>query len=278
MKSMTGYASVEKIEIKTFNNRYLDFKFKSSSEYASLEPLVIKEVKKIFSRGTIEISLFEKKEFPSLDKKFAQYCYNHLKLLKKTFSIKGEIHINHLLSLMNMWSQKGTRDSGAQHWKIIQPLLKECLKKVEHMRIKEGLELKKGILHDLHLLESEIQELMGIKEKLNLNYEEKLKEKIAKFLKDTSLDESRLHQEIAYLIERSDVAEELTRLKSHVQQFQTFANQKGSVGKSLDFLIQEMNREVNTIGSKIHDVSVSQKVILCKSLLEKMREQVQNVE
>lgn len=292
---MTGFASTQKvfqskrfsIEVKTVNNRYLEFKFKAPLEYLHLEHMVLKEVKQFLFRGSVEVLFFEKRlsldktEYPKLDQEFAEYCFRNLKFLKKKFSIQGDIHLNHLLSLMNTWSNplRGMREHASQKdWKVIQNLLKQSLKKVNLVREKEGKELKKSVLENLYQFEKEIQKIIEKKELLKEHHSSRLQEKMAAFLKNKSLDENRLSQEVGYLMQRSDIGEELDRLQSHIKQFQSFLKQNNPIGKSLDFLIQEMNREINTIGSKIQDVEISPGIILCKSLLEKIREQIQNVE
>src|SRR3989338_2050572 len=290
MRSMTGYASEEAhigpdritIEVKTLNNRYLELKFRSSPEYSFLEPKILKELKSFFSRGSIEMSLFretrlDKTSFPSLNTPLISYYFKTLRHLKKKFLLKGDIHVRHLISMPNIWNYKHSFSRELEFKKLF-PILQTCFKKVNLMREKEGNALQKMILRDIKRLEKKIIGLSFYKETLSQKHEERLKERMTKLLGEQKLDDQRLCQEIAYLMDKADVGEELQRLSSHLKHFRSVLHEKGAIGKKLDFVIQEMNREINTVGSKIQDLKLTQEVIECKSLLEKMREQVQNVE
>ena len=146
------------------------------------------------------------------------------------------------------------------------------------MRAKEGQALQKNLMSLLEGLQNEVQVLLKQSKALSEVYEKRLKTRIQEYLGDQKLDVARLHEEVAYLVSRSDISEELVRLSSHFDQFKHTLVTPGPIGKTLEFLTQELNREINTIGSKVQESNVTQCVVTCKSLLEKIREQIQNVE
>lgn len=294
MKSMTGYASLEKIfpafgqrvslELKTLNSRYLEFKLKSPSEYSSLEPRILQEVKKYISRGFVELIIsrerlaHSKASLLTLDDDAVARALREIGRVKRKFHIQGEVTLDHLLSLPHIWETVARTDSSDSYWKMLSSLLPQCLKKVTVMRQKEGKALAEALLQYVKEFEGIVAQIAQAKEELADQYERKLRERITKLTDEKSLDHARLHQEVAYLVEKADISEEVTRLQSHIQQFRATSQKENTIGKNLDFLLQEMNREINTIGSKSLDSKVPNLAIQCKSLLEKMREQVQNVE
>lgn len=294
MKSMTGYAHSEKIfpaygqrlslELKTLNSRYLEFKLKSPLEYTALEPRILQEVKKYMSRGFVELIISRerltrsKASLLTLDDDAVQHALREINRVKRKFHIQGEVTLDHLLSLPNLWVSSNQTGSSDFYWKMLFSLLPQCLKKVTEMRQKEGSALEQALLRYGEELERTVTHISQAKEDLAHQVERKLRERIAKLTDEKSLDISRLHQEVAYLVEKADISEEVTRLQSHIQQFRSTSKKENAIGKNLDFLLQEMNREINTIGSKSLDSKIPDLVIQCKSLIEKMREQVQNVE
>ncbi len=292
MNSMTGYAAVQKkvgngrisVEIKTLNSRYLECKFKSSSIYNFLEPKVLELVKGIIVRGYVEISLYGEdletspKNFPNLNAERLKHYIKELNAMQKSLHLKESLTLQDLLSLPNVWTGSSEKKSSQNHWKMVQPILKECLDKVTLVREKEGKILKQDILNYSKKLDHCAQLWINEKDRIIQDSQNKLKERVSQLLQDKAVDESRLLQEVALACDRSDISEELVRFESHCKNLRNMVNQKGSIGKNLDFLIQEMMREVNTIGSKVRDSKMSQTVIECKSVIEKMREQVQNVE
>lgn len=296
MKSMTGYASSEKIfpafgqrlslELKTLNSRYLEFKLKSPPEYSSLEPRILQEAKKYISRGFVELIISRERLAHSkaslltlaMNDQVAQHALLEIKRVKRKFHIQGEVTLDHLLSLPHIWETPTRIDSSDFYWKMLSSLLPQCFKKVTVMRQKEGKALEKALFMYLQEFEVAVAQIAQAKEDIAHQYERKLRERITKLTDEKSLDISRLHQEVAYLVEKADISEEVTRLQSHIHQFRATSKKENTIGKNLDFLLQEMNREINTIGSKSLDSKIPNLVIQCKSLLEKMREQVQNVE
>src|SRR3989338_1242995 len=294
MKSMTGYASSEKIfpafgqrvslELKTLNSRYLEFKLKSPSEYSSLEPRILQEIKKYISRGFVELIIsrerlaHSKGSLLTLDDDAIQRALREIGRVKRKFHIQGEVTLDHLLSLPHIWETVVRTDSSDFYWKMLSSLLPQCLKKVTGMRQKEGKALFDALLQYVREFEEIVAQIAQAKQDVADQYEQKLRERITKLTDEKSLDSARLHQEVAYLVEKADISEEITRLQSHIQQFRATSKKEKSIGKNLDFLLQEMNREINTIGSKSLDSQIPNLVIQCKSFLEKMREQVQNVE
>lgn len=289
---MTGFGSSEtiigterlSIQIKSLNNRFLEVKVRNPREFGQFESKIINEAKQIFRRGYLEIGISRdsggSKRQPKYDfnDTLALHYKKTLERAQKKLRLKGEIKLDQLLDLPDLWVSNQTSVNPQQQWKQLRHGLVTCMRKVEQMRTQEGLSLEKAILRHLSELEAEIGKLKVHKKRLVLKYEQKLKQRLSQLLTDQRIDKPRLYQEVAYLIDRSDVTEEMDRLKSHFKQFRSMVKSKGAVGRNLDFLTQEMNREVNTIASKIQDVNLTRHAVASKTILEKIREQIQNVE
>jgi uncharacterized protein (TIGR00255 family) len=289
---MTGYGSVNLqqgnrtyiLEVKSVNHRYCDVNVKVPSQYGFLENEIKKLIKERFSRGRFDVYL-DVDELEGNSKKISfdhALASRYLKELKELGSELGlEAHID-LLSLVKLPEvikvEKGPEDQ-EEIIQSVQKALELALVQLEEMRKKEGELLHQEILNILSRIQAAIVRIRERAPLIPVEYKKNLQERVRNLLENTlEVDEARLLQEVVIFAERMDITEELARLNSHLTQFYKLTESQEPVGKRLDFLIQEMNREVNTIGSKANDALVSQEVVIIKTEIEKMREQIQNIE
>ncbi|RBP68304.1 uncharacterized protein (TIGR00255 family) [Alkalibaculum bacchi] len=292
MKSMTGFGRGEYrdeefeiiVEMKSINHRYKDFFIKTPRQIAMLEENIRKHVSESVSRGRVEISIKLNRgaigdKSLSLNSKLAEEYVKSLKALKDSFlEITGEIS----LSLVSRFPDVITATENEVDldilWQKVSPALECAISALVDSREREGDTLKK----DFEMRLAYINENLSIAEKrapkVSQDYRARLEDKVKEYTNCIEVDESRLLNEVAIFADRVSIDEEITRLKSHIQRFYTIIEETEPVGRKLDFLIQEMNREINTIGSKANDIEISNCVVDMKSELEKMREQVQNIE
>lgn len=286
---MTGYGRGElrfgkrKIvfEVKTVNHRFCEVNLRLPSRFYPLEPDLTEFTKRSFSRGRVDIFVREVgangKGQVKVDEDVLE---RYLQILKKLSRQVKQTQLPHLETLLNLpqvivveEEEEDLRVALVQFKKA----LHEVFVKVENMREKEGKGLEKDFSDRLDLLEDLTQRIEEKIPEMIREYQARLKDRIEKLVQQIP-DEWRLAQEVAYFVDRTDVSEEIQRLKSHLDHFREVLKEKGSVGRKLDFILQEMNREINTLGAKAQHSMVSKWVVDCKHELEKMREQVQNVE
>ncbi len=296
---MTGYGSVERvfkegrlsIELKALNSRFFELHFKTPREFSFFEPKAVLELKKKFKRGSFDLFVSWQPENGGagrreLNRSLLNYYLKTVRNVQRDLKIPGAFPIDRVLSLPDIWKSSSSSSGSLSqdiYWKMFYPVLRRCIAKVEMMRNREGVLLHKVLRKQLSDLKKEARTLTDLRGQWIQHYETRLQERIRTYLADKAFDSGRLHQEAALLISRTDIQEELDRLTSHVAQCFSIIDSKGidskgEIGKKFDFLLQEMNREVNTIGSKTQDFSISSSVIRMKSLIEKLREQIQNVE
>ncbi len=291
LKSMTafGRASGElpcgslTIEIKSVNHRYLDIGLRLPKKYTILEERIRKKIAAQFFRGRIELVLqingdAIRVQNLELDTGLAAVYHRILGRLKEQFDLKGEIELSLMASFKDLILIKEEEIDVAKDWDIIEPVLNEGMGSVEQMRIEEGRALYADLIKRLDLFSSLVNDIQDHIPEVIKVCRDKLQERIKTLLVDIEVDPIRLAQEVAIMADRSDVTEELVRIRSHIDQFRRLTGTDVAVGRKLDFLIQEMHREANTIGSKAGDAFISHKVVDIKCELEKMREQVQNIE
>ncbi len=291
MRSMTGYGSGEAqglgkkfiVEIKSINHRYSEIIIKQPRQYLLLEEKIRELVQKYVQRGRVEVYVKveetgEKKPVIKVDKDIALAYYKSLKDLANILEISPELSVYQLVSLPEIIKLEEPEENLEHVWDVLKKAFSEALEKLVEMREAEGLVLKNDLEKRILYLE-ELTKMVSQRSPLVVeDYREKLKGRIKELLDETQYDEVRLNQEIVYFAEKSNITEELVRLQSHFRQFLNSLNTQGSVGRKLDFLVQEMNRETNTIGSKANDLEISNLVIEMKSEIEKIREQIQNIE
>ena len=292
IKSMTGYAAAEKTageitvtaDMRAYNNRHLDIVLRIPPSYMVLEDKIKALVTERIARGRVEIRLQIKDESEQavafeIDRPRAKALYRILELLKKEFKLDQELSIEHLLNLGGIIKPVEPADEPGSLWETIQDCLIQGLEGLESMRQKEGDFIAGDLAARLNYIEQSTSEIRQVSQAVLAQYQERLKERIAVLTRDTvEIDPVRLAQEAAFLADRSDISEEIVRAQSHVKQFRQIMASEEPGGRKLNFLLQELNREYNTIGAKIGHADTSHKIVNIKSELEKIREQIQNVE
>ncbi len=292
IKSMTGYGRGEysnelynfKVEIKSVNHRYNDIIIKMPRHIGYLEESIKKIIKEKITRGKVDVFInLDYINDSTMDIKvdipLAKSYKEALKELSQELNFGDDIRLHNILGLPEIVKTERKELDEDQALNCLKEAIYIALEDIINMRISEGKELKKDIISNLVKIESI---LISIKERsplVVLEYKDKLKERISVLLDNNiEIAEDKINYEVAFFADKSDINEEVVRLKSHIKQFISILDEDSSVGRKLDFLIQEMNREINTIGSKVSDILISQNVVEIKSELEKIREQVQNIE
>jgi len=289
---MTGFSRHEnqnedltcKVEIRSVNNRFIDINTRLPKSLAPLELPLKKMVKSKCARGSFDISISIEKNgdseanlevAPNLP--LATEYLNAFKNIQEGLGLKGEIDINTILSQRDVVKPelKKVEDSSEE---IVLQTVDKTLTDLVKMREEEGKNLEKNILNQISSIEA-LGKLISTKQSITVQeFQDKLKEKIQSLTTGIEIDPARIAQESALLADRCDVTEELVRLESHLDQFNKLVASHEPQGRKLEFLTQEINREVNTMGSKTIDLEVSKAVIEMKSCLEKIREQLANIE
>jgi uncharacterized protein (TIGR00255 family) len=291
MKSMTGYGRgsadgehfAVSVDLKTVNNRFLDVHLRLSGELSSLEPVIKRRISSRLSRGRVDVTVnFEKTSQTAyeLNRPLIAGYVNALRDMQKEFNIGGELDINVLARLPG--ALQPSRDGiGDEVVKGIEKALDEGLDELERMRAQEGETLRREMADRIDKIDALVPTIENAAAGLVDAYRARLQKRIGELSRNGQLveiDPARLAQEVAYLSDRSDVSEEMVRLRSHLAQFREALNSSGETGKMLDFLLQELNREANTTLSKSTDLSIKEAALAIKAEVEKIREQVQNVE
>ncbi len=291
VKSMTGYGRSEAIlgdkrvavEIKSLNHRYLEVSLRLPSAFSAMELELKKKINAQISRGKIEVlirqdAIIASEEGRSLDLNvpLLRNYYSLLCRIKEELKLSEEINLSHVTACKDIFVfHEEAIDEISQR---VAALVDEAVALLTVMRTKEGDTLSRDLRERIAAVELLI-EAIQIKTPHVLNaYQKRLTERIKELTGDMDIDASRLMQEVAILAEKSDIAEEIVRFHSHIDQFREMLTSEEAVGRKLDFLIQEMGREVNTIGSKSNDREISRGVIELKNELARIREQVQNLE
>lgn len=289
MKSMTGFGKSEVetkygklvVETRSENHRFLDIKFQLPESTLSIENQLAEAVKNLILRGKVRVTLTleaSRNNSFSLNLDLAKKTKTNIDKLKKELGIKEETRLEHFLMIRELFSGDSKHSFTKSETAEIVKAVLAAIKKLDQARESEGRKLEKDIKQRLKLIEKLAVKVKSKRKDFIKNTSAKLKERIEKLLEDTKIDEERLYQETAYLAERSDITEELVRLNAHIGKFRETCNKKGSIGKELDFLLQEMNREAGTISAKSKDAEISHCIIDLRSEMEKIREQVQNIE
>ena len=291
LKSMTGYGRVESkvgeekivVEVKSSNHRYCDISLRIPQKCFVLESEIKRLVLTRLTRGRIELFIqFESDEQDELNLDLniplaRRYCLL-LKQIKEDLQLTEEITLNQILTQKDVIVPQTTNRNQDYEWELLKSPISSALDELVRMREVEGLQLKEDFLSRLSKVELLLGQIKHISDSAFEDHQMRLTEKIQALCKNIEIDESRLAQEVAYLVEKSDISEERVRVKSHLIQFKEWLDSEDVVGRRLDFLIQEIHREVNTIGSKSYHAEVSLKVVEIKNELERIREQVQNIE
>ena len=272
------------VDIKTVNNRFLDIHLRVGSELSSVEPAIKRRISSRLSRGRVDVTIsFERTAQMAyeLNRPLIAGYVSALKQLQKDFNIGGELDINVLARIPGAL-QPARNGVDARMISAVEEAIDEALDELEKMRQQEGealrLELRERVQKIEALVPTIEQSAAGLAEAYRLRLQKRVAELLNRGGQVVEIDPARLAQEVAYLADRSDVSEEMVRLRSHLSQFQEAIDSQGETGKMLDFLLQELNREANTTLSKSTDLVIKEAGLAIKAEVEKLREQVQNVE
>jgi uncharacterized protein (TIGR00255 family) len=292
IKSMTAFAGTEHsrdnititVEIRGYNSRYLDTALRLPSAYGWLEDIVKQTVSRNISRGRLEIRIGinaeeEKPESFCVDTKLADAYHQALKQLKNRFAIEEPIGISHLTGLNGIIENTREPADTEVLLKNTEEAVKHALDCFDAMRIEEGKAMAKDLSGRIALIKGFIEEIDRLRHGLAEAYQQKLHSKIMDLTGGSiEIDQARIAQEAAIIADKSDISEELSRSRSHVEQFLKIMDSDEPAGKPLNFLLQEFSREFNTMGVKAGSAQISHIVVSAKTELEKLREQVQNIE
>lgn len=291
LKSMTGYGRAQfadenlkvTVEIKSVNHRFLEPFVKLPRKYSLLEERIKEALRTHLNRGKVDIwigleELSQESGLLKVDKDLAINYYNSLRELAELAGISPEISLYELSCLEGVVTVQEQEKDLEEIWSKINGPFLEALDQLVEMRKNEGKRLEEELLNRAAILKDIIGEIESRSPEVTEAYKTRLNERLTAFAAGIDVDPSRLAAEIAIFAEKSDITEEVVRFKSHLGQLEESIRSREPVGRKMDFLMQELNREVNTIGSKSPDLKLSQKVVEAKSEIEKMREQIQNVE
>lgn len=292
IKSMTGYGRAEAVfgdkrfvvEIKSLNHRYLEVSLRLPSTLAPLELELKKKINAQISRGKIEVVIrqdssiaLEKSGRLDLNVPLLKNYYSLLCRIKEELSLPDEIKLSQIVAFKDIFVFH-EEEALDEIWQNVTGLVDEAISLLTVMRSKEGEMLSRDLLERIAALELLVDTILARVPLVLKAYQKRLTERVKELADDIEIDAARLMQEVAILAEKSDITEEIVRFRSHISQFIEMLSGKEAVGRKLDFLIQEMGREVNTIGSKSGDREISRCVIELKNELARIREQVQNLE
>lgn len=291
MKSMTGYGRSEykderyefTVEIKAINHRYKDFFLRIPKNLNSFENNIRKTINSFVGRGRVEVyiqyeSLSKSERNIKLDIPLVQGYYNALvKINQELPQINQDIDLSLITSFPEVIRAVEKEDDINELWNCLEIALKNALLQLDRSRLKEGEHLEAELLSRTTKIEERIKTIEKLSPIVEEEYKVHLKKTIESYTQEIEIDEHRLLTEVAIFVDKVSIREEITRLHSHILQFKlTFS--EDVIGRKLDFIVQEMNREINTIGSKSNNFSISSEVVEIKSELEKIREQIQNIE
>lgn len=290
IKSMTGYgrSNVSKnereyqIEIKSVNHRYLDVSIKIPKQLSYLEETIKREISSKVRRGKIDVFVtfennsLEGKEI-KINTELAKAYIDELKKLAEKENILADIQVTEISKYPDVLNVQNSQDDEKIKEEVIETV-RIATENLVQMRQIEGTKISEDLITRLDKIHSKVNEISKLSTGLIEEYVVKLEERIKEILKNQEIDKSRLAQEVVIYADKCSIEEEVTRLNSHISQFKTLLNSNEAIGKKLDFIVQEMNRETNTIGSKANKLEITNGVIDIKTEIENIREQVQNIE
>ena len=291
IKSMTGYGRVETVqegrniivEAKSVNHRFLEIFLRTPSALFPLEAEFKKKISERFKRGRIEVSIRLEGEGADVSKvnlnlEIAHDYFDVLNRLKAEFDLQSPISLKTLAGFRDIFSPPAEVQLSPDFLNQVDKTFLEALAMLINMRQEEGMAMFQDMDMRLKAITVILETIKLRAPQVVIEYQKRLAERIKELNAGYALDDARLTQEVAIMAERSDITEEIVRMHSHIGQFEELLLSEGTEGRKIDFLLQEMNREINTIGSKSSDVEITRQVIEVKSELGKLREQAQNIE
>ena len=290
--SMTGFGRGEYkddnyyflVELKTINHKYADINIRLPRKISFLEDKARNLIKDHIKRGRVDLyiklDLLGSEDVNlKFDETLASQYVNILTQIKDKFDVIDDISVMNIAKFADVIKSEEKEEDEELLWSMFKKALEEALEKLKEMRDEEGKKLAEDVIMRCNLLKNYIDEIEKYSYNVVIDYKEKLNNRISEILENPSLiDENRLAQEVAIYADKSSITEEIVRFNSHIEQLKNTVIKNESIGRKIDFLIQEMNRETNTIGSKSSDLTITNLVVEIKSELEKIREQIQNIE
>ncbi|HOI34799.1 MAG TPA: YicC family protein [Mesotoga infera] len=289
IRSMTGYSRAESVvdginvlvELKTVNSKYLNLDVNSGETFAELELDVSRYIKERIKRGTVkarvEISLIEDSGLLKPDFGTAISIYTSLKAIAERLGLDGEVSIDSMTRFKEILRSRPSEELARRVWNAVVPVLEKALESLNRDREREGLNLLKALEDYLDKLQQISSQLKEMSDGMVGYYREFLKKRVEKLF-DGELEENRLEQELVLLAEKADISEELVRLDSHIASFREILSNDDDCGVQLDFICQELHRELSTVASKSKKLEISALSVEGRTLVNKLREQVQNIE
>ena len=291
IKSMTGYGRCERIigtkkitaELKSVNHRFSDYNIKVPRQYGFLEDRVRQFISKEVARGKIDVyvsieSCGEADKTVTVNKELAGNYVEILRDLCETFSLKDDISVSTIASFTDIFRAEPKRDDEEEIWAAVSEVLADAVSSFISMRAREGERIERDLRERVTYMKSLANEIDKLSPMAVEAYKAKLYQKIKEVIDEREPDDTRILTEVAIFADKVAVNEETVRLASHYDEFFTILDSNEPAGRKLDFLIQEINREVNTIGSKASDLEIAKLVVTLKGEIEKLREQIQNIE
>ena len=290
IKSMTGFSKTElsaegmkiNVEMKSLNGKGLDITFRMPRQILHKEIELRDFFRTRVSRGTLTININIERDDTeqkfAINEDIAEQCYNSLSNLRKKFKFKEVINMNHLLTFSGFLTQNEVEFDEEKTIQLVKKAFQMGFKSLEAMKLKEGQNIAKDILQRMKKVQDIVSKISEITNNRIPQERERLRNRIAQIFESDEIDEHRLQMEIVMLADKLDVSEECVRLNSHFKFFFEAVKAPEPTGRKINFLLQELNREINTIGSKSNDAIIAQHVVVAKEELERIREQVQNIE
>jgi uncharacterized protein (TIGR00255 family) len=291
IKSMTGYGRVEAlcdgrnivVEAKSVNHRFLEIALRTPAALYPLEMEYKKKFGERFKRGRLDVSIRLEGEGaePSrvnLNLEVARNTFDVLTRLKNELNLQEPVSLQNLIGFRDIFSPPAETQLDAGVLNAVENTLHEALSMLVHMRQDEGIALFSDMQMRLRAIQDIMEAIRLRAPQVVLEYQKRLAERTKDLMAGLEIDAARLAQEVAIMADRCDITEEIVRMQSHISQFEALLQSEEAEGRKIDFLLQEMNREINTIGSKSSDVDIARQVIEVKSELGKLREQAQNIE
>ncbi len=291
LKSMTGYGRAQKIlngrditvEIRSVNHRYYEYTSRIPRTYSYIDEKMKALLKTSISRGKIDVSVtinnIEGKDSEiAVNKSIAEGYVSALRGIADELGLKDDLTLSKLIKLPDIFNIQKTPDDEEMVWNDVYEVTNDALEKFIDMRSVEGKALGENIIEKADYILEMVEKVEELSPQTVENYRNRLYKKLSEVLEDKNIDDQRILTEAAVFSEKIAVDEETVRLRSHISQLKTILESDEAVGRKLDFIVQEINREVNTIGSKAQDLNVTKIVVEMKSEIEKIREQIQNIE
>ena len=281
--SEEGEKRVFTVEMKSVNSRYLDINIRMPKTLISLEEEIRKMISNSLNRGKVDVFINLKNYndgsgTPKVDINLAQGYLECLKEIETKLGVKNDISVMQIARFPEVITVVEEEDKIEEVWKELKPLISDSLDMMIGMREVEGNKLKEDILFKTSVIEELVSKVEEFADTIPKAFKVKLEERVKELLGNVDIDESRIAMEVCMLADKATIDEEIIRLRSHINQVRETLNLNDPIGRKLDFIVQEMNRETNTIGSKSSDIQMTNIVIDIKNILEKIREQVQNIE